>query len=261
MSVTDIVKDNAIYSDDDNWGFEKVDLVEEISDYNESKNRFLYYAWGIWVTAYARRNLWTGILAVGEDYIYSDTDSIKCLNYSVHEKYVTAYNKNVIRKLEFMCKELDFDTKLLTPETIKGESKPLGVWEFEGNYDKFKTLGAKRYLVKEGDKYSLTVAGLSKANGMEYIKEVCRNDENKIFDFFNDKMYIPSDKTGKMTHTYIDNEMTFAVTDYLGETIKVNSLSSVHLGNCDFTLSISDQFNKFLENFAKGLIYTGTRYV
>ena len=261
MSVTDIVKDNAVYSEDDNWGFEKVDLVEEINDYNESKNRFLYYAWGIWVTAYARRNLWTGILAVGEDYIYSDTDSIKCLNYSVHEKYVTAYNKNMIRKLEFMCKELDFNTKLLTPKTVKGESKPLGVWEFEGNYDKFKTLGAKRYLVKEGDKYSLTVAGLSKANGMEYIKEVCGNDENKIFDFFNDKMYIPSDKTGKMTHTYIDNEMTFTVTDYLGEAIKVNSLSSVHLGNCDFTLSISDQFNKFLENFAKGLIYTGTRYV
>ena len=49
---------------------------EEIQKYNDSKNRFLYYAWGIWVTAYARRNLWTGILAVGKDYIYSDTDSI-----------------------------------------------------------------------------------------------------------------------------------------------------------------------------------------
>ena len=77
MCVTDIVKDNAIYSDDDNWGFEKVDIDEEIQKYNDSKNRFLYYAWGIWVTAYARRNLWTGILAVGKDYIYSDTDSIK----------------------------------------------------------------------------------------------------------------------------------------------------------------------------------------
>src|SRR5699024_7158387 len=30
MSVTDIVKDNAIYNDEDNWGFEKVNIDEEI---------------------------------------------------------------------------------------------------------------------------------------------------------------------------------------------------------------------------------------
>ena len=261
MSVTDIVKDNAVYSEDDNWGFEKVDLVEEIENYNESKNRFLYYAWGIWVTAYARRNLWTGILAVGGDYVYSDTDSIKCLNFETHQKYVNAYNKNVTRKLEIMCDELAFDKKLLNPKTVKGEHKPLGVWEFEGMYTRFKTLGAKRYLVQEGDEYSLTVAGLSKSNGMKYIKDICENDSDKIFDFFNDKMYIPSDKTGKMTHTYLDNESVYNVTDYMGETIKVVSLSGVHLGNCDFTLSISDQFTKFLENFSKGYIYQGVKYV
>ncbi|MBD8088313.1 hypothetical protein HUK49_10665, partial [Limosilactobacillus sp. c11Ua_112_M] len=56
MCVTDIVKDNAVYGDE--WGFEKVDVNEEIEKYNSSRKRFLYYAWGIWVTAYARRNLW-----------------------------------------------------------------------------------------------------------------------------------------------------------------------------------------------------------
>ena len=63
MSVTDIVKDKAVYNDE--WGFEKVDIEAEIENYNNSRKRFLYYAWGIWVTAYARRNLWTGILADG----------------------------------------------------------------------------------------------------------------------------------------------------------------------------------------------------
>ncbi|MEM1506600.1 hypothetical protein RG959_25010, partial [Domibacillus sp. 8LH] len=72
----------------DEWGFEKVDVNEEIEKYNSSRKRFLYYAWGIWVTAYARRNLWTGILAVGNDYIYSDTDSLKVLNYEKHEPYI-----------------------------------------------------------------------------------------------------------------------------------------------------------------------------
>ena len=261
MSVTDIVKDNAIYNEDNEWGVEKVDILKEIQDYNDSKNRFLYYAWGIWVTAYARRNLWTGILAVGEDYIYSDTDSIKCLNYSKHEKYVNAYNQNVTLKLTKMCTELNLDPELLTPKTVKGESKPLGVWEFEGNYDKFKTLGAKRYLVQEGNKYTLTVAGLSKTNGMEYIKERCNNDSDKIFKMFNDNMYIPKEKTGKMTHTYLDDEQSNLITDYLGNELKVNSLSSVHLESCDFTLSISKQYQDFLTNLSKGYIYNGVKHV
>lgn len=259
MCVTDIVKDNAIYSDDDNWGFEKVDINEEIQKYNDSKNRFLYYAWGIWVTAYARRNLWTGILAVGKDYIYSDTDSIKALNYENHKPYVEAYNKNVLAKLYKMCDELDFDPSLLKPKTIKGESKPLGIWEFEGNYDRFKTLGAKRYLVQEKDSYTLTVAGLSKANGIEYIKNVCENDSNKIFNMFNDELYIPSDKTGKMTHTYLDNEQSFNVVDYKGKSKIEHSLSSVHLGFCDFTLSISKQYLQFLSNLKDGYIYKGVK--
>lgn len=259
MCVTDIVKDNAIYDDADNWGFEKVDIDEEIQKYNDSKNRFLYYSWGIWVTAYARRNLWTGILAVGNDYIYSDTDSIKALNYEKHKPYVEAYNKNVLMKLYKMCDELDFDPSLLKPKTIKGESKPLGIWEFEGNYDRFKTLGAKRYLVQEKDSYTLTVAGLSKANGIEYIKNVCENDSDKIFNMFNDELYIPSDKTGKMTHTYLDNEQSFNVIDYNGKGKIEHSLSSIHLGACDFTLSISKQYLQFLSNLKDGYIYKGVK--
>ena len=261
MCVTDIVKDNSIYNDDGEWCLEGVNIDDEIDKYNNSKNRFLYYAWGIWVTAYARRNLWTGILAVGEDYVYSDTDSIKALNYESHINYVNGYNNMVINKLENMCDELGFNKDLLKPKTVKGEVKPLGVWEFEGNYDMFKTLGAKRYLVKEGEKYTLTVAGLSKANGMNHIIKESNNKSDKIFNMFNDDLYIPSDKTGKMTHTYIDNEISHNVTDYKGNSINVLSLSSIHLGDCDFTLSISKQYINFLSNLSKGYIFKGVKHV
>lgn len=261
MSVTDIVKDTAIYTDEDNWDFEKVDVDEVISKYNDSKNRFLYYAWGIWVTAYARRNLWTGILAVGEDYVYSDTDSIKVLNYDKHLKYVESYNKNVLSKLYQMCDICEFNPELLKPKTVTGEIKPLGIWEFEGNYQKFKTLGAKRYLVLEDGKYSLTVAGLSKANGMQYMINKCNNDSDKIFDMFNDDLYIPSENTGKMTHTYLDAEQSHIVKDYLGNENREVSLSSIHLGACDFTLSISDQYLKFLSNLKQGFIFRGVKHV
>lgn len=260
MCVTDVVKDNSVYNGDE-WGVETVDIVEKITEYNESRNRFLYYAWGIWVTAYARRNLWTGILAMGEDYIYSDTDSIKALNYDKHTGYVEAYNKNVGDKLLAMCDHYSLDPELLTPKTKNGIPKPMGVWEFEGNYDMFKTLGAKRYMVLEDGKYQLTVAGLSKKNGMEYIIEQGNNDPDKIFKLFNDDLYIPAERTGKMTHTYIDDEMKVVVTDYLGNTEIVTTKSSIHLDACDFTLSISEQYKQFLRNLAQGYIYKGVKHV
>ena len=82
MCVTDPVKDEHTYETE--WDLEKVDVMEAIHKYNESKGRFLFYPWGIWVTAYARRNLWSAILNVGNDYVYSDTDSIKALNFETH---------------------------------------------------------------------------------------------------------------------------------------------------------------------------------
>lgn len=259
MSVTDIVKDNNVYNN--GWEVEAVDITEKITEYNESRNRFLYYAWGIWVTAYARRNLWTGILAMGNDYIYSDTDSIKALNYEKHKPYVEWYNNNVQTKLVEMCKHYKLDVARLKPKTIEGVEKPLGVWEFEGNYDMFKTLGAKRYLVLENGKYQLTVAGLSKKNGMDYMIEQGENNPDKIFELFNDNLYIPSDKTGKMTHTYIDEEMMITATDYLGKSKIIKTLSGIHLEACDFTLSISQQYKDFLIKLSQGYIYKGLKHV
>ena len=83
MTVTDISKDETIYQDN-TWSTESANLSENMERYNTSKNRFLFYPWGVFVTAYARRNLWSGILEFKNDYIYSDTDSIKCINYQNH---------------------------------------------------------------------------------------------------------------------------------------------------------------------------------
>ena len=258
MSVTDIVKDNAIYTDD--WETEKVDLEEEITNYNESKNRFLYYAWGLWVTAYARKNLWTGIIAAGDDYVYSDTDSLKLFNYDKYKPYVDWFDTQIILKMQTMCDYYKFDRKLLSPKTKEGHIKTIGVWDFEGTYTRFKTLGAKRYLTQEGDELSLTVAGLSKQNGLDYMRELAGDTEN-VFSVFNDSLYIPSDRTGKMTHTYIDDELKFKCIDYLGNEETVNPLSSVHLESCDFTLKVADQYKEFLQNLSKGYIYKGVEHV
>lgn len=260
MSVTDIVKEQATF-DGENWQTDSPDIETEIKDYNESKNRFLYYAWGVYITAYARRNLWTGIIAIGNDYVYSDTDSLKLLNYENHKQYIKWFDNDITTKMVDMCKHYKFDVNLLSPKTKKGVVKMMGVWDYEGTYKNFKTLGAKRYLYDDGEKMQLTVAGLSKQKGLDYMIEQCNGDVLKVFDLFNDNLYIPSDKTGKMTHTYIDEPQSLNVIDYLGNVETVHTLASIHLENCEFTLSISNQYKEFLNQLSNGYIYKGVKHV
>jgi hypothetical protein len=260
MSVTDIVQDNHIYSDE--WEKETADVGEQIDKYNKSAKRFLYYPWGVWVTAYARKNLWTGILAMGDDYVYSDTDSIKLLNYESHKRYVDGYNKIITAKLHRMCEELNIDKSRLAPKNKKGQEKLIGIWDYEGTYTRFKTLGAKRYMVQNSDgSFELTVAGLSKQNGMNYLIEKCSGNPDKIFKQFNDNMFIPAERTGKMTHTYIDERKEFTIQDYKGEECRIVTESGVHLEPVEFNLSIAKQYGTFLYNLMNGYIYEGVNYV
>lgn len=259
MSVTDIVRDDIIYNSDlEEWEKSPADPNEQINKYNTKHGRFLYYPWGIWVTAYARRNLWTGIIAMGDDYIYSDTDSIKFTNYNKHKGYISWYNNSLNIKLNIMAKNKDIDIKRLSPKTIEGVEKPIGVWDYDGHYKRFKTLGAKRYLVEyDNGNLELTVAGLSKRNGVEYMKKICNNDNEKVFDMFTNNLYIPANETGKNTHTYLDTEKQANVTDYMGNTRHVISKSAVHLSKTDFTLSISRGFLDFLYNLLNGYVFIG----
>ena len=255
MCVTDIVRQESIYnSDSNNWETGTNNPQEQIEKYNNKKDRFLYYPWGVWVTAYARKNLWEGIFNIGVDYVYSDTDSIKFLNYEKHKKFIENYNKKCETKLKNMCDYMGVDFKKCKPKTIKGKEKLLGVYDYEGYYKMFKTLGAKRYIyVDEYDKLHITIAGLSKNNGVNFLLEKYKNFES-IFENFNNKMYVPSHKTGKNTHTYIDSEKEYEITDYTGNTIIVNAKSSVHLSECDFTLNIAKQYAKIIENFRNGYL-------
>ena len=262
MSVTDVIRDDIIYDGD--WRVEPANAEEQIEGYNKSLNRFLYYPWGLWITAYARRNLWYGIMSMGDDYIYSDTDSIKFLNYDKHKPFIKWYDELIVRKLKRMCEYYNIDyEKKLKPKTIEGEVKEIGVWDLDGEYSRFKTLGAKRYLVeyKDSNKLELTVAGLSKSNGLEYMERVSDYDNDKVFDMFDDDLYIPAEETGKMTHTYIDTPQEYVLLDFQGKEGIASARSSVHLEKCDFTLSITREYLNFIENMKKGYIYTGQKII
>lgn len=258
MTVTAIIKDENIYCDDE-WKIQKANESEKLDSYNTNKNRFLYYPWGVWITAYARRNLWSAIISIGKDYIYSDTDSVKFTDpENKHGDYIERYNKQILRKLHAMAEYYGIDKSLLSPKTIEGVEKTLGVWDSEGVYKRFKTLGAKRYLVqKQNGKYEITVAGLPKSRGMDYILSQCGESSDDIFNYFNDKLTVPAEKSGKLGHWYIDDKINAFVTDYKGDTVEICAESGVYLGKLEYTLSMSKQFIKFIETLASGYIDHG----
>ena len=246
MTVTDFAKPEIIYSDSDEWTKELLNLNKCIDEYNNSKGRFLYYPWGVVVTALARKNLWTGILELKNDYIYSDTDSVKFINAEKHKAYFERYNQDITSQLKTMCKLKGFDYNDLAPKTVKGVRKPLGVWDNDGFYEYFKTLGAKRYIVSEQGKLKTTIAGLGKKAGSDYLMQISNNDILQAFKNFKIGLKVPAGKTGKNTHTYIDDEFKGIIVDYKGKECKIESPSSVHLEPASFEMSISETFADFL---------------
>ena len=243
MSVTDIVRKNIEYNEEtDTWSKslkEDEEIEKVLEKYNKDRKRFLYYAWGIRVTAYARKNLFSGILELGEDYIYSDTDSIKGINFDKHLDYINKYNNIVENKLKLMCEHYNIDFSLCKPKTIKGEEKLIGVRDFDGFYTRFKTLGAKRYMVEEKDKIMYTIAGLPKNKCVDYILKMGQGD---AFNFFTDNMCIPSSVTKKKLLTYIDFETKGKVKDYLGLTHSYHEFNSIHMEDTMFTLTLSKDY-------------------
>lgn len=243
MTVTDIVRDELTYTDD--WVTIKPDLSNALQQYNESKSRFLFYPWGVWVTAYARAALWTGILELKDDYIYSDTDSVKYIHPEKHKEYFDKYNADNIKALQAAMKYHGFNKDAISPITVTGVKKPLGVWDEDGQYKKFKALRAKCYMYQYlDDTINITVSGLNKKITVPYLRSKYKN----VFDSFTNDLYVSADYTGKNTHTYIDEERTGTVIDYNNVPADYDELSGVHLESTDYSLSLADSYIDYLYN-------------
>lgn len=239
MIVTNPLRDEIVLND--NWDKIPTNKEEFIEKYNTSKNRFTFYPWGVFVTAYARRNLFSGIKEFGNDYIYSDTDSLKVLRYKNHMDYINRYNENTQRKLKNMC--TFYNIPYTVPKTVKGIEKPLGVWDFEGVYTRFKTLGAKRYIYEKDGILYLTVSGVNKKSGITYLADY---GSDKAFEMFCDGLEIPKNKTGKNILTYIDFPQHGTIIDYLGNEYEYESKTCVNMEETSYKMGLSGDFIKYL---------------
>ena len=256
---------------DDNKGWTTLDKIsdeeaaEKLKKSVESYSSVLSFAWGVWITAHARKNLLEMVKIISEDVIYCDTDSIKYKNHEKYEKNITEYNDILFKRAIETCNHYKLDVKMLSPCDIKREKHPIGIFTDEGVYDFFKTLGSKRYISCKKGVISLTVSGVNKKEFYKYlaklfggdivkkeqeIKGYKVNNESEMLKIFNmfefyfmgEGFDIPADYTGKLTHFYGDTPFSCTVTDYQGHKTLIEEKSYVHLEKQPFQMSTEQDF-------------------
>lgn len=208
-------------------------------------NTFLAYQQGIWVTAWARHNLWDFIIKLDKRIVYCDTDSIKGLFTDEDILFVNEYNKHIEEIENDVANKLGFDPKLYTAVTKKGKIKRLGVMEREDDCQEFKTLGAKRYVDLIDGEIHCTIAGLPKSAGEKKLKSVAE---------FNNKTFWNTRESEKLMAVYNDNQKPALWTDRDGKTYFSKDKYGICLQPTTFDLSMSGEFVKFLHMIRYGKI-------
>ena len=207
MSVTNNIRDDVIYNDNTGiWSevpLSNEDIVEKLK--YEKKKSFLSFAYGVWVTAYARDNLLRRVIANDDYVVYCDTDSCKLVR-GYDKEVFTKYNEKVKERIEFVCKVLKLDIKKYAPSDIKGNSHMMGLFEKECNYEEFITQGAKKYAYKIDNQIHITVAGIPK-KGAKALKSL---------DDFRDDFVFNYEDTEKNLVMYTEEQSPVEVEDYLG---------------------------------------------
>ena len=119
---------------------------------------WLPYQWGVWCTAYARLRLEKGLRCIPETaFIYADTDSIK-------------FQGNYDHNFEDLNKTLIND--YLSASDPAGKIHHIGIFEYEGRYEKYKTLGAKKYVYEDETGVHITIAGVNKKAGAAELRSI-----------------------------------------------------------------------------------------
>lgn len=249
MMLTDICRPEIIYNPfDDKEPFKK-DKKEDhdsihasLVKYYKSQNSFLTYQWGLWVTAHCRDRLQRAIDAVGIDMVYCDTDSCKFLtDFNDYKSIFDNLNERILQEAEQCGVRTSCD--VLNPKTGQYEHFQLGVWEREQPYEQFKTMGAKKYAYNQYNKktkqieFGITVAGLSKISGAEYLRE------HGGMDAFNESTDVPPEFSGRTTAFYKDVTVPYYIS-INGE--KIFTASAIALVPTSYTFSLESEYQQLL---------------
>lgn len=236
--VTDICQGEVEYIDGE-WTKTMPDEKSAIAAYAASKNSFLLYQWGVYITANARYELQCMIDACGYDFVYADTDSVKFINKKHIESFEDRNNYLLSKKQKYR----NYSDRLNEDGSITRYT--LGLWDDDGHYKKFKTLGAKKYAYiapeknkktgKIEDVLHVTVSGLSKEKG---AAELARG--NGLDDFKIGKIFIDSGRT--VSYFNERDVHTIKVVDCYGKECEFTTASNIAIVDTTYTLGISDEY-------------------
>lgn len=253
MMAQDILKAEAVFNPEALKSTEvfkaQKKTIDEIEEALGKASRFLSYAWGVWTTAWSRYSLFCGRKCAGTDFVYCDTDSVKYLGD--HEKE--------FEKLNEKLKELAEEAGAYADDTA-GVRHFMGVFEDDGTYLEFKTLGAKKYAYKSLDfnkktkefeeGVHITIAGVPKKSGAEQLGEVDNLESGFIF-------------TDKNLTKY--NDLNYGKYEIDGHIINVTR--NIYIDDTTYELALGDKAgdyaalvhkcNKIIEYMGEDLFYRG----
>lgn len=246
MSVTNNIRDEVEF--DNKIGWQETELSNEtIVDklLEEEKKGFLSFAYGVWVTAYARQNLLKNVCKLDKWVVYCDTDSIKVVE-GYDKKVIEDYNSFVKNKIEYVSHKLDIPLEKFAPKDIKGKERMLGLFDSDGFYEEFITQGAKKYAVKDEGEIKITVAGVPKKGSKALT----------TLEDFKDDLVFRYEDTGKNLLFYVDYELPSLMTDYLGNTYEVTDKSGCCLCPTTYVLGKSLEYADLVDEISsKRAIY------
>lgn len=199
---------------------EEKELEETLTEYYKKRNNFLAYQWGVWVTVNARKRLHEMMEIIGNDLVYIDTDSVKFINAEKHIKDIDKLN----RRLQDEAEKLN-----AYADDRNGKRHYMGVFEYDGFYNEFKTLGAKKYVVNIDGNFYSTIAGVNKKSGQAYFN---KHGLDKF------EIGTTIENSGHLVAYYNDDEIHEIEIDG----VKMETASNLALIDDTYTIGVTDDY-------------------
>lgn len=169
-----------------------------------------------------------------------------------YQNVIDEYNKNVIQKINNVCDDLHLDPERFSPKDKDGKEHTIGLFDFDGFYEEFITLGAKKYadikwidlkkVKKENNVIEIkdnkakileiTVSGVPK-EGAKALKSLEEFTDDFVFDY---------KYTGKNLIAYNDDQEEFDLVDYNGVKMHITDKYGICLVPTTYKLGISKEY-------------------
>ena len=232
MMVTNTIKDDVTF-DEYTWNVEKeqkreaktaewekremLKLQDELFKQKKERTNFLSYAWGVWISAFARKNLMTIIEEIDFDGIYCDTDSLFYIGE--HDEFINKFNTQISNKIETMCNHYNIEFNGL---------EELGHFQKEDDVKEFKALNAKRYALRNyDDTIEITVSGVNKEEGAKALTSLEEFENGFSFEHKYCKRNVI---------VYHSNQEEITFTDYQGRRATISQKYGVSIVPTSYTI-------------------------